>query len=338
LKFDIESYARDNLEGVKFTSTGELTAECPWCGKFGGFYINRNTGNFVCFKCDERGRHLVGVISQVEGVSWREARSYILKNAIQFRRKETTQSLLDKIRGLRPDTEYEDDDDDYVDVELPSEFIPVYNDKTGKWSYPTYLKERHIKRETARVWGLGYCNTGRYALRIVFPVECPGGRSFVARDATNELEVKVLNPKGADHHQLLLGWKQVKPVGDIALVEGPFDAIKLWQHGIPALAMFGKVLHSAQLTQLFTRSPDSAIVVMLDPEESIAPYDVAQQLLCKVNNVSIAMLPEGIDPGDSTSEQAWNAYNNAEQFDGNRQNRLRAILGASRAKISKQYA
>jgi len=337
LRFDIESYARDNLDAIRLTSTGEITAECPWCGKFGGFYINRTTGNFVCFKCDERGRHLVGVVAQVEGISWREARSFILKNAIQFRRKESTQSLLDKIRNLRPDVEYDDEDDEYVDVPLPSEFVPIYNDKTGKWSFPVYLKERGIKRKTARAWGLGYCETGRYALRIVFPVECPNGRSFVARDATNKLEVKVLNPKDADHHQLLLGWKHIPPTGDIALVEGPFDAIKLWQHGIPALAMFGKVLHSAQLTQLFSRSPDSAIVVMLDPEESIAPFEVAKQLLCKVSNVAIAQLPEGVDPGASTKDQALEAYNTAAQYEGDRQGRLKAILGASRDKISKFY-
>jgi DNA primase len=338
MNFDIGTYVTDNLGQAKKNAAGEWMCECPWCGKFGGFYVNSSTGNFVCFKCDERGRHLVGVIAQVEGITFNQAQAYLMKNTIKLRRKETVDTLLEKIRNLRPGHDHEDEPDEYIDVPLPREFIPVFNPKKGRWSYPHYLKGRRISRATAKEWGLGWCRVGQYASRIVFPVECPRGRSFVARDATDTMELKIKNPPGAQHGSLLIGWPQVPDAADIVLVEGPFDAIKLWQHGIYAMGMFGKVLHSDQLKMLFDRPKLKSVVIMLDPEETVGPYEIARQLMVRIDDVSIARLPQGVDPGASTKKQAWKAFENSEEYDGNRTGLLLARLAASRQKIGKIFS
>jgi DNA primase len=337
MKFDIEGYINTNLERVRSTSTGELTAECPWCNKFGSFYVNASTGHYVCFKCDQRGRHLVGIVAQCEGISFGKAKTFILRNMVQFRRKETTTSLLEKIRDLRPH-ENKLNSDERIIIEMPEEFIPVYNDRTGKWACPSYLKARGVKPKTAKRWELGYCSKGKYFSRIIIPIDCPRGESFTARDATGRLNQKILNPPNAFHNQLLIGWKHVPTTSDMVLVEGPFDAIKMSQHGIPAIAIGGKVLHSAQLAQLFTRPLDSAITIMLDPEETVAPYGIANQLMCRNENVSIARLPSGTDPGDATKEQALEAYANAKMYTGQRTPVLSAKLEASRQRLSFLYS
>jgi hypothetical protein len=274
---------------------------------------------------------MIGLIAHVEGISKGEAQRYIMRHEVEFRRKETPQTLVEKILALRDGETPEDE----VDFPLPKEYIPVYKD--GRWRMPVYLKERRIKKATAREWGIGWCRKGRYGGRIIIPVECPNGRSFTARDTTGEQQPKYLNPKGADHGRLLLGWKQTSIEGDLAICEGPLDAIKLWQHGIPALALMGKVLHPEQLAMLMLKPVDAAVTVMLDPEESEAPYKVAEQLMCRFDNVSIAWLPQGIDPGASTRKQAWEAYDNAVQYTGDRSGRLSAIVGASKKKLEKIY-
>jgi len=99
----------------------------------------------------------------------------------------------------------------------------------------------------------------------------------------------------------------------------------------------GKVLHPEQLAMLIMKPSDAAITVMLDPEEAEAPYKVAEQLLCRFDHVSIARLPMGTDPGASTRKQAWEAYDNAVKYTGDRRGRLSAIVGASRKKLEKIY-
>lgn len=335
-KFDFAQYVEDNLDRVTRTSSGELAAVCPWCERYGSFYVNPDTGHFICFRCEQRGRHLVGLVAQVEGISWREAKSYILKQAVQFRRKETPHSLLELIRGLRPadDRKGVQGENPAVEVELPDEFVPVY--QSGKWRFPKYLKERGITRATAREWRLGYCNEGKYQGRVIIPIECPNGRSFTARDTTGEDWIKILNPSGVDQSQLLIGWDHIRAGSDIALVEGPFDAIKWWQHGIMAVGLGGKVLHPPQLRMINRLAASTSVTIALDPEEQEAPYKLAAQLACRFDGVYIAQLPLGIDPGESTKAQAKKAYESAKKFTG-RQDGLCAILADTKKKLGKIY-
>jgi DNA primase len=334
MRFDIEDYARTHLDRFRLTSTGEITATCPFCERFGAFYVNKATGNYICFKCNERGRRMVGVIAQVEGCTKEQANALLLKQSVEFARKETPQSLMARIKCLRDD-EYVVDDEDKIQTDLPSEYVPVYKD--GAWRYPTYLKQRGINRKTARAWKLGYCNDGRYGGRIVIPIECPAGHSFVARDVTGTQQPKVLNPPGPGFNRMLLGWPLVPMDSDFALVEGPFDAMKWWQWGIPVMAMLGKVLHSAQLKQLFQRPSRCCVTVALDPEEKKAPYDVANQLTCRFKRVHIAHLPVGIDPGDSNKKQALMAYNQSVWYKGNPVESLVDKIAATRVFMEKRF-
>jgi DNA primase len=331
--FDVRSYLDGKLEDMHVSASGEINATCPFCGRKAGFYVSVKTGAFICFKnsCDVRGRNPIALIAKLEGISHFDASRVWMQSSVEFKRREETQeSLIERIQALRG---IEPTEESSVDYELPKEFKPVFDN--GKWRYPCYLKERGIARETARAWGMGYCQRGRYGGRVVIPIECPNGKSFTARDATGEQEPRYLNPKGADHGRLLVGWQHVKIEGDIAIVEGPMDAIKMWQHGLPALALGGKVLHAPQLLMLLRKPQDAAITVLLDPDQPTAPYAVAQQLTCRFERVYVAHLPEGIDPGASTAKQARQALDGAERYTGDRIPRLIASIASSRRAIEK---
>lgn len=331
MKFDIEGWCHDNIEGARLNTSNQVVGRCPWCGKDGRFYVDAATGHYICFKCEERGRWLVGLVARVENIGLDEARQFILRQAVQFRRQGTPQTLLQKLLEMRGSEQPEPSQD----TPLPKEFIPVFMD--GKWQTPAYLRERGFKRETAREWGLGWARQGRFACRLIIPIECPNGRSFTARDMTGHQQPKYLNPTGAAHGRLLLGWNHAPLAADVVLVEGPLDAIKLHQHGIPALALMGKVLHKEQLQMLTAKPADAGITVMLDPEERVAPFDVARQLTCRFESVYVAKLPDGVDPGLSTPRQAKLALEAAERYTGERVSRLRASLSLAQKKLLGDY-
>lgn len=331
-KFDVEKYVFANLERVKKGSTGQLSAVCPFCEKYGSFYIDEKTGDFICFKCDERGRHLVGIVACVEKLSWLEAKKFILKRLFETRRKETLPTLAQKIRDLR---EVGDTEEEEKIIELPKEFIPVY--KKGKWKYPLYLKERGIKKKTAKTWGFGFCNRGRYRNRVIIPIKCPAGESFTSRDVTGLLKPKYLNPVCNFQSHLLLGWEFVDVKSDLVLVEGPLDAVMLWQYGIQALALGGKVLHQQQIKMLLSCPNDTSITIMLDPEEKTAPFLVAKQLIFKFERVYVATLPDGVDPGSSTKEQALEACDDSILYRGDRNKIVGLKLDEFKKKLKRRY-
>lgn len=321
MKFDIRGYLESRLDRAIPSAGSEMTAVCPVCGKWSSFYANCDNGAYVCFACDFRGGSVVGLVAEVEGLTHSRAAAYVFRRSVEFRRSGPILTLLERLQSLRGGDRAEEPD---VDIPLPDEFIPVW--RRGEWSLPPYLAARRIKAETARRWGLGYARRGRYWGRLIVPIKCPNGRSFTARDVFDDRDPKYLNPRHSDHNRMLIGWDVVNTRGDLTLVEGPIDTVKLDQYGIPALGVGGKVLHTKQLELLFALSPDQAVTVMLDPEERIPPYSMAEALSVHFRRVYIARLPMGIDPGEASRSRAHSAYDNAERFTGDRRSRLRRTV------------
>lgn len=336
MKFDIESWADSNLTKAHRTSTGQINSECPWCGG-DRFYLaveGDRAGKYICHQCDQKGRNPVGLIAHVEGLSKSEAMRRMVHEAGVFRRREQTpQTLLEVIRGARDGADVVEDQP--VDFGMPKGFVPVYSEKSKKWRFPAYLKERGVKRATAQAWGLGYCARGKYAGRLVIPLVCPNGRSWTARDMTGKQQPKYINPPGADHSRLLFGWEHARITADAAVVEGPLDALKAWQTNIPAYGLGGKNLSPEQASLLFMKPKDCSIVVMLDPEELVAPYAVAEKLIVHFDNVYIAFLNPGSDPGNAKPSQLVHAYDHPVRYEGRTNRKLIGLLDAAKQRIGK---
>lgn len=329
--FDIESWVKDNLERPKRSKGNEWTAVCPSCGKWSKFYVNVETGSWVCFgeRPDFQGKKIWGLIAHVEGISPAQARAECLRQGVRFerRRRGGLELLAERAAELRG---REVEDEVAVNADLPEEYIPVFKEKRRRtWMYPKYLKQRGIKKSTCADWGIGYARGGDYEGRIIIPISCPNGYSFTARGTEEWHKPKYLNPPDADHSRLLIGWDHVDVRSDVALVEGPTDAIANYQNGIPSYALGGKELSDAQMGLLCRKPADAAITVMLDPEEVKAANGVARKLALRFPNVYIARLPLGEDPGSATRKVAWAAFDGAERYDGKRTSgmaeRIRAL-------------
>lgn len=345
MRFDIEEYVLSNLvrpKPVESKNGQEMTAVCPACEKYGGFYVNKESGAYLCNKCSFRARTVVGLVAQVEGISWSEARAYIFEKSVKLRRKSDVFSLVDRVRALRPEAvKDEDEERENVDVELPEYFVPIFDPKRKpNWKIPHYLKERRIKSYTVKDWGLGYCRKGKYSDRLIIPIDCPNGVSWTARAMSDDVwGPKYLNPPGADHSRLLIGWNVSRITGDLVLCEGPLDAVKLYQNDISALALGGKELHDEQLGLLMTLNKSSAITIMLDPEEDIAPYNIAARLSVHFDYIYIAKLPKikidgkMVDPGSAPRKMSHMAIDKAEKWTGSRSHRLKAIISRSKEKL-----
>lgn len=336
--FDILAYVEENLDRAKPSAGDEWTAVCPDpdCGRWGGFYVNTDSGAYVCFKCGIRSKSVVGLVALVEGLSWSEARAYIFKRSVKLGRKDTLFSLRDRILALRPhELGKEAVETEPLDFPLPDGMTRCYH--KGVWSLPRYLKTRRIRSATARAWGLGWCRWGDMANRLIIPIRCPAGRSWTGRAMLPDMEPRYWNPPGADHRRVLIGWEQARLTGDMVICEGPLDALKLWQHGISALALGGKELHDEQLAMLVDLPSDTVFYVMLDPEELEAPVKVATRLSCHFDSIFIARLPEGVDPGASTPEDANKALEDAERFTGARKFTLEAKLRISADSIASRH-
>ena len=370
-RFDIRAYMEEHLVRFHTSAGSELTGVCPspTCRRYGGFYVNADSGAYLCNKCGLAGRRVASLVAIIEDISEAEANAFIFRQSVEMRRRETTITLVERLHAIRPHAARQEVTPvAFVDDALPDGFRSCYASKAGKdvWLLPAYLKERGIKSATARAWGMGFVDKSarhsrdcpgwergqkcaplcsrRYAGRLIIPVDCPNGRSHTARDMLGDQFPKYLNPTGTDFRRLLIGWNLARLTGDIVLCEGPLDAVKLYQHAISALSLGGKELHDEQMSMLMALPTSTAVTIMLDPEEVEAPLKVATRLSVHFTDVYVATLEpiDGpgdrgkLDPGNSTSKEAYTAIDNAVRWTGRRLPRLQAkLLSAKRATASR---
>lgn len=355
MSFDCLEYFKENIENAKKSAGGNWTGNCPSCGKGPAkFYAqldpeHEKYGQFICYSCEFRSKSFVRLIALIEDCSPEAARAIYRKHAevVFVRRAETPETLRARIEGIRKPMELTgdvwEDSDPRTHAELPKEFRPVYDASTGAWSVPEYLTTRGFKRGTLRAWNVGYCERGKFAGRAIIPMECPNGKSFTARDLTGEGFPKYLNPESVDHSLLLFGWHTVTPGADFALVEGPLDAMKMHQHGIPALAFGGKSLSNAQLQLICLYPEETSITVLLDPDAQKEAYGVANQLRIKFSNVFVGKIPPAdskgnkLDPGASTKKQAWKWFDEAEKHVGGNLKKTLSSISESLEKAKRRY-
>lgn len=312
--FNLLAWCEANLEGRQ--DGDEFPSRCPFCDRLGKFSINHEKQRFRCYRDTCKKGHAARVIAKVEGITLSDAFAKFgsLEPAIVVPAHEKRK------RFEAPEL---------FDLELPDEFIPCFDEsRDPQYRVIKYLSER-LKNETIREFGLGFCKGGTFYNRVIIPVHCPHGRAFLGRDATdewthNESRPKYRNASGKWASQMLYGWPQYERLladgrrVDLAIVEGPFDVMRLWQHGIPAMALFGKELLAGQVSLLHKLSAGTRIILMIDPEES--PFvisNIAAQLYARFKiYVARAIMRDDklIDPGDSLRSEAYQSIDNPERW------------------------
>jgi DNA primase len=159
---------------------------------------------------------------------------------------------------------------------IPNPALKFRLDKLER-SHPYLTEQRGLAPETIIDFGIGYCAKGMMADRIAIPIHNAKGEvvAYAGRFVGEP-------PEGAPKYKLPPGFRKsqelynidraIKQPAEMSLiiVEGFFDAMKLYQHGCyKVVALMGNTLSSAQeeLIRQHTNS-HSHVIVMLDENEA----------------------------------------------------------------------
>jgi hypothetical protein len=293
----IEDYLSENISS--FTPRGdEATGECPFCAKGAAhWYIHigegKRNGRWICFSCDERG-DFWKLVQHLEGMGRSAARAWWA-----MRERDAPPAPLDTLRERVHDLRNRSVREPPIATALP------YGFKKVKRLRPRMLVSRGVSLRTAREYGLGYCAEGDMAGRVVFPINCPLGKSWTARAVGKRAWPKYYGGDGAG--RLLYGWDVAFRTGlpeTLVVCEGPMDVVSLYQAGVPAVAVMSKKINDARSALL--RRTGVKLMVALDSEARQEAVTLSQEL----NDAPVVLLESG-DPGDTPPDVLLAAVNGA---------------------------
>ena len=140
-----------------------------------------------------------------------------------------------------------------------------------------YLTERGLTAETVQTFGVGFCAKGLLAGRVAIPIHNPDGKlvAYAGRWPGSP-------PEGKEKYKLPPGFKKSFELfnlhralagnGDspLVVVEGFFDCLHLWQHGLRrVVALMGSSMSTIQETLLKQHLGwQDRIIVMLDEDDA----------------------------------------------------------------------
>ncbi len=166
---------------------------------------------------------------------------------------------------------------------------------------PQYIFDRGFTADTLRDWGVGY-DAGLGA--VVIPVYMGGKLVGLVRRLV-EGEPKYKNTR-FPKQGVLLGLDNL-PFGyhdEIVVVEGPLDAMWLYQHGVPAVALLGSSMSEQQADLLAVHFWSVALVFDADRAGEVGALQAEQLLVERGIPRRRVALPVGrSDPQECTAAE-----------------------------------
>lgn len=293
----------DNLEIQGKIQGREFIACCPFpehddsSPSFSLAIEGDSIGLWQCFGCNSKGNiiHLVQRCLNVDRETaikrigeWFGFSDTIISPSIQ-----EILTLLDKKKAYEVE-------EDLIRIPLPK----VNSDKERIIEY-LMTKRKYTEKQAWSIlnfYNIAWIDSGYYKDRIIIPIYDSLGSlvTFEASDLTGHSEPKKLYPKGSPISKLLFNSHNV--TGDYAwIVEGIWDAIRLWSFGEPVIATFGAHLSSFQARQIIKKYSD--VMILFDGDEAgQSAKDKASEVLKPYVNVIEANLRFG-DPAELTREE-----------------------------------
>lgn len=208
--------------------------------------IDKQNGLYICFSCGENGK-LLDLVMRTTGRNYFEAMRTI-KSA------ETSQDIETVIQ----DTLAKTDEIKEFDSELINR---LHNTLITTDEGRDYFKSRSINEQSMSDFKLGY--SAKQSM-VVVPVQDQYGMyvGFVGRSIEGK---SFKNSVGLPKKQILFNLNRVK-FKNITVVESSFDAIRLWQLGIPAVATLGAIPSRIQIELLSKYA--TSIIICPDKDEA----------------------------------------------------------------------
>lgn len=265
------------------TSKDNYAFFCPFCGhkkpklEIGVSTNEKGENPWHCWVCEVKGKTLESLFKKLKAPSDKlfELRTYVRGNNGEMQGKTTEKPIL----------------------ALPKEFISLVKENTKSLTYRqaiAYLKTRNLGREDIVKYNLGYCETGKYANKIIIPSYDKNGilnfftaRSF-EKDPGRKYDAPTCNKNEIIGFENLINWKV-----PVVLCEGPFDALAIRRNVVP---LFGKIIPTALKTKL-TEMQVKTVYLALDKDAIKQTLKYAEELINLGKEVYIVEL-DGKDPSD----------------------------------------
>jgi len=256
----IDSYSQQFLERYLgkggYESNGNIPFFCPFCShrkKKLQIKLDPHSPSFGawhCWVCNKGGKSIETLLHamKIDNTIIKSIGEYV--NTFIHKNK-------DKIKIDKSESTF---------LSLPKEFKSLYLKETKNPEYRNaiyyILKKRKISPIEILRYNIGYCETGRFANRIIIPSYDNIGNLnyFTARSYYEDDPIPYLNvnlSKDIIGFDLFINWKL-----PISLFEGPFDAIAYRRNAIP---LFGKQISEKLKMKIITEKVKN-IYIGLDPD------------------------------------------------------------------------
>ena len=229
-----------------------------------------------------------------------------------FKKLKASKEHFDELVELVGDKKYvkrNTNKEDKKIVRLPNEFKPLWLDGNSiiRKHAIVYLKSRGITLVDIIRYGIGYCEEGLYANRIIVPSYSSDGELnyFVGRDIY-EGGMKYKNPpvsKDVIGLDLFINWNE-----PIVLCEGVFDAIAIRRNAIP---LFGKTIPKSLMKKIYEKQVKQ-IYILLDSDAIMDSIKMTDSLMKNGINVYYVNLSEE-DPSDMGFKKVINLIKETKQ-------------------------
>ena len=185
--------------------------------------LNDEIGLYRCFSCGEQG-NIFRLISHIYNCSYKKAEKIFLRKVAIS--PINLQTIRDSLYSLPKGKIIEEED--YPTIDLPPKFSSKQMIK--------YLEMRNRNEQHSimnipyivSLYKLFYCDSGRYAKRIIMPIRNTKGRTvfFTNRSIYHDSERKNLFPFGGNTINFLYGLFESLGREKVIIVEGPFEVFQ----------------------------------------------------------------------------------------------------------------
>jgi len=271
--------------GLHYPNRGQISFNCPVCDDDRNKHnleVNYIDNVYKCWSCgDSEGTHgPLGRIFDKYGNKKHKKLYNVLKPETVVKRERPKKTLK------LPDS-----------FTLFKDSSPVYPVRRQAMNY---LKSRGITDDMIERYGIGFCDKGDHAGRIVVPSYNKNGELnyYIARSWVANTKSKYKNPE-AEKDKIIFNENLINWEKDIFLVEGAFDAFFL-PNSIP---MLGKHMSELLFNTLYEKSK-GYIIICLDGDA----FDNAIRLYHELNGgelydrIKIVKLPKDKDVCDLRGE------------------------------------
>ena len=243
--------------------------------------VSKDRGTFFCFSCHE-SRSLQDFVMHVTGKSFFEVSRFIDSMAVEV-------DILDSITKT---LEAKPDFEPYDELLIKR----LNNQALESPRAMRYYEGRRITRESIEKFSLGYSENQDM---VIIPMQSPSGDMFVGFVARSVEGKDFKNTPKLPKSKILFNLHRAKLYDTVYVVESSFDAIRLDQCGVPAVATLGANVPKSQV-ELLTKHFNNVIVI---PDNDDAGQDMAKRIIDKMGARATAIgIPSRFkDIGDMTN-------------------------------------